>query len=88
MKNISLPLSHPLALARSNSMSNSVANKTKFRKKVLRSRAGLLCNNITVYDATFKRKGKLSKLVQKQTVNKNIFHLISIKVKSVAKCFA
>ena len=33
VKNISLPLSHPLALARSSSMSNSVANKTNFRKK-------------------------------------------------------
>lgn len=33
-KNISLPLSHPLALAHSKSTSNSVANKTKFRKKI------------------------------------------------------
>ncbi len=48
VKNISLPLSQPLALACSLSFSISVANKTKFRKKksVFISRAGLFCDII------------------------------------------
>lgn len=61
VKNISLPLSHPLALARSSSMSNSVANKTNFRKKKCsKVEHGYCVNNLILYDATLKRKGKLN----------------------------
>lgn len=54
-KNISLPLSHPLALACSTSFSNSVVNKTKFRKNNLCScRALWDIYFFLLYDATLR----------------------------------